>query len=262
MARYEKGPYSVVVADSGEILVRPGDWLSKYSYAMFGNYTTLADFVRPEPANPQGWKPIDNKNLIYAGETLLYRPAFEQWKKRTPAPPKPPSAEDPAPADPADLRTMDWEAASLGGVDQTEVIVSGGVIVLAFFNRANGRTFFYALPRIGGGLGYDLGQAVEQLKTLFRAMWKVLFLQRMANASFTAVNVRHPFSANDIDYLTVDCAGWDFSSGAPGQNWACEKLTVRDHNDIYGQVVLRSHYLWEFPGGSVHLTGGILLRFW
>ncbi len=134
--------------------------------------------------------------------------------------------------------------------------------MLAFRNLANGQTFFYVFPRIGGGLGYDMGHVVEKLKSMFKAIGTVLLFQRAATATFEPVTVAHAFSANDIDYLTVDCVGWNFSSGAPTQNWAYEKMTIRDHADIFGEVTFRSHYLWEFPGGSVHLTGGALLRVW
>ncbi len=130
MSRYERGPYSVEVADNGEIRVQPGDWLSKYSYAMFGNYTTLNDYVRPDPTRATGWKPIDNKDLIKAGEILLYKPTFEDWKKHKRAPVKQPAGEDPTPTDPGDVRSSTWTAASLGGLDGTVLAGSGGVLLL------------------------------------------------------------------------------------------------------------------------------------
>ncbi len=54
MPLYSRSPYSVFVADNGEIKVKQGDWLSKYSYAMFGNYTTINDFVRPPAPTRSG----------------------------------------------------------------------------------------------------------------------------------------------------------------------------------------------------------------
>lgn len=261
MARYERGGYSVEVADNGEIRVKPGDWLSKYSYAMFGNYTTLNDYVRPDPVSPSGWKPITNKDLVRAGEILLYKPTYENWKKQKRAP-EPAPLPAPAPADPADVDSSQWMAAWLGALDGTEIVVSGGVLLLAFWNGTNGKTFFYVVPRIGGGAGYDLGHVVEEVKLLFKAIGTVLFFQKAATATFVPFQVAYPFSANDIDRQTVDCIGWDFSTGAPGQNWSYEKLTVRDHAYVYGEVVFKGSNRWEFPGGSVHLTGGVLVRVW
>ncbi len=208
------------------------------------------------------YEPIDNKNLIQAGETLLYRPVFEEWNNQKAGSAKPSATEDSTPVDPGDVESSSWTAASLGVLDGTEVAFTAGVLLLAFQNGANGQTFFYVVPRLGGGAGSDSRHTVERLKSLFQAIGTVLFSQRLATSTFEPVAVSRPFSANQIDCAAVDCAGWDVSTGAPGQNWAFEKLTLRDHSMLYGSVVFRNYYLWVFPGGSAHLAGGVMVRVW
>ncbi|MBL8229675.1 MAG: hypothetical protein JNL98_14395 [Bryobacterales bacterium] len=74
MPTYKNPPYSVEVADDGKILVKDGDTLSKYSWAIYGNYDTLDVFRRPN--GPGAPKPIENKNLIRTGETLIHLPHY------------------------------------------------------------------------------------------------------------------------------------------------------------------------------------------
>jgi len=89
------------MADDGAILVHRGDWLSKYSMVIYGNYNTLnvflcapdrkATFVR-RSATQTSWVSIPNKNLIIEGETLLHTETFDKWKKThggSPAKPAP-----------------------------------------------------------------------------------------------------------------------------------------------------------------------------
>lgn len=100
MSNYSNGTYSVTVAENGAILVKPGDWLSKYSAAIYNNLTTLEVFVRPGPRGPSDdvTQVIANKNLINAGETILHKPTWEQWKKKRPGNGQP--GTNPQPGDP------------------------------------------------------------------------------------------------------------------------------------------------------------------
>lgn len=104
MPTYRNGPYSVTVSEDGRILVKPGDWLSKYSYAIYKNYTTLDVFARLDASgNPI---PIVNKDLIYAGETLIHLPDYKKRPGQAPKPGPgvPPSqGPQPAPSAPVDL---------------------------------------------------------------------------------------------------------------------------------------------------------------
>jgi hypothetical protein len=43
---YKRGKYSVSVGNDGSIFVRPGDWLTKYSAAIYGNFWTIDGFCR------------------------------------------------------------------------------------------------------------------------------------------------------------------------------------------------------------------------
>jgi len=79
---YEKSPYSVTVAADGKIKVKSGDWLSKYSWAIYGNYTTLNVFARWDDRQAQIKEyPIANKDLITVGETIIHYPTYEEFKR-------------------------------------------------------------------------------------------------------------------------------------------------------------------------------------
>jgi len=69
LPNYSNSPYEVAVSSDGKIQVKSGDTLSKYSWAIYKNYTTLSAFKRLGPTGPI---PIQDVNLIYAGETLLH----------------------------------------------------------------------------------------------------------------------------------------------------------------------------------------------
>jgi len=58
---YRNGRYSVEVGSDGAIKVRPGDWLSKYSAAMFNTFGRVNEFGR---MGRFGVEPIQNVNLI------------------------------------------------------------------------------------------------------------------------------------------------------------------------------------------------------
>lgn len=79
------GYYSVDVAPNGAIKVRPNDWLSKYSAAIYNNFTTLHVFAREDDENPgkptREWNriiPIQDFNVIRAGETIYHLPDHYQ----------------------------------------------------------------------------------------------------------------------------------------------------------------------------------------
>jgi hypothetical protein len=87
---YRNGQYSVEVGPDGAIKVRPGDWLSKYSAAMFNTFWRVNEFGR---MGRFGVEPIQNVNLINAGETIYHIPTYLKSKPsgtqstRPPAPP-------------------------------------------------------------------------------------------------------------------------------------------------------------------------------
>jgi hypothetical protein len=82
---YRNGRYSVDVGLDGTIKVRAGDWLSKYSAAMFNTFWRVHEFGR---MGRFGVEPIKDINLIYAGETIYHIPTY--LKARPPGRPVPP----------------------------------------------------------------------------------------------------------------------------------------------------------------------------
>lgn len=75
---HTRPPHSVTVSHDGKIVVKPGDWLSKYSWAIYGNYTTLHEFERWNAQNDTSYE-IQNKDLIKAGEILVYLPVYKEY---------------------------------------------------------------------------------------------------------------------------------------------------------------------------------------
>lgn len=73
--------YSVDVADNGAIHVQPGDWLSKYSVAIYKDPAKVYDIYGRE--DKKGViNPITNVNLIFAGETVYHLPTLEGYLDR------------------------------------------------------------------------------------------------------------------------------------------------------------------------------------
>ena len=66
---FRGGGYEVTIKADRSIVVRPGDWLSKYSKAIYGNFDHVNDFNR-KVGNQ--YKAIENVNLIHVGETLYH----------------------------------------------------------------------------------------------------------------------------------------------------------------------------------------------
>ncbi len=70
---YSKSGNSLTISDDGSILVKPGDSLSKYSMAIYGNFNHIDEYLRKEVGM---FKPIANVNQIFAGETLYHQPSI------------------------------------------------------------------------------------------------------------------------------------------------------------------------------------------
>ncbi len=70
---YKKGRYSVDVGRDGSIKVKPGDWLSKYSAAMFNTFWRTDEFGR---MTASGLQPVADPNRITAGEMLYHIPTY------------------------------------------------------------------------------------------------------------------------------------------------------------------------------------------
>src|SRR4030067_70819 len=75
MKTYRNGWYSVTIAPDGAILVKPGDWLSKYSVAIQNDWWHIYEYGRKKSGNGLV-DMIMNADLIHAGETLYHLPTY------------------------------------------------------------------------------------------------------------------------------------------------------------------------------------------
>jgi len=73
------GRYHVDVAENGAIKVKHGDWLSKYSAAIYDNYWNIHVFARKDRNG--NLVPVANPNLIHQGETVYHLPTFDAYVK-------------------------------------------------------------------------------------------------------------------------------------------------------------------------------------
>lgn len=175
MITYQKAGYRVDMADDGTILVHRGDWLSKYSMAIYGNFNNLevfqcapdrkATFVR-RSATQTTWVKIPNKNLIFEGETLLHTETYDKWKKRTGGAPV-----QPAPVDVDKLRKQIEQNGHIRGrrlerlMDILDKIEKGQAVVETVFIGGEGVADFLALVEAaalleGAGAALTFGGAV------------------------------------------------------------------------------------------------------
>jgi hypothetical protein len=67
---FRGGGYDVTVNVDRSIKIRPGDWLSKYSMAIYGNFEHTDKFMEKKR---DAFRPVDKPNLIRAGD-ILYHP--------------------------------------------------------------------------------------------------------------------------------------------------------------------------------------------
>jgi hypothetical protein len=73
---YTNYRYSVTMGTDGAIKVKHGDWLSKYSAAMYNNFEHIHEFGRMDSAGKL--RRIRNVNLIFAGETVFHMPTYRK----------------------------------------------------------------------------------------------------------------------------------------------------------------------------------------
>jgi hypothetical protein len=72
---YSNGRYTLVMQTNGAITVKRGDWLSKYSAAMYDDFTRVHEFGRIDKLGKL--KPIRNVNRIVEGEKIYHIPTFK-----------------------------------------------------------------------------------------------------------------------------------------------------------------------------------------
>lgn len=76
---YANWRYRVTMHTDGAIHVKHGDWLSKYSAAMYNDYWHINEFARRDASGK--FVPIKNVNLVRAGETLYHVPTYNEFVK-------------------------------------------------------------------------------------------------------------------------------------------------------------------------------------
>ena len=269
---FTRAPYSVTIAEDGKILVRKDDWLSKYSWALYGDYTTLDVFVRPDPpltspsAEIKGIKEIEDVDEIVTGEYLIHVPTYFEWAGKRGKPVKPRQPKKSEPTKPGSVYSNNWMVASIGGIDvPAEVVLAGGGGFLAFRNMDTGDTFYYFYLRAGVGLGIDISKWVKKIRTMCWAIGKVLLLQKLMPSDFVPL-VLDPdmgmFAAKTLDLASTTSRCWSVGSGSPNQNYAYEKLDFFSGHSRFGSAVFSGNSFLGLPGGSVSATGGFLVWIW
>lgn len=262
---FNRNPYSVTIAEDGKILVKKDDWLSKYSWALYGDYDTLNVFVRgnPDLVSPTqeiyGIKEIDNVDQIKTGEYLIHEPTYFHWmeKRGKPIPKKPVT-----PVKPENVRTTNWEAANLGGLDVVIFPGSGGAILLIFRNLDTGTNYYYVVLRLGFGAGINFGNIVKAAKNAIRALGAAFLLKKAATAKFEPVFTRIPLSARDFEHLDITCETWKAGTGSPNQNYSYEKITgYRRHFIDFHTTFVEKPWI-DMPALGGSFTGGAMIWVW
>lgn len=267
---FSRDGHSVTIAEDGKILVKKDDWLSKYSWALYGDYNTLEVFVRGNPdiksaaQEIKGIKEIDNVDLIETGEYLIHVPTYFKWMEKRggtlpPTKPKPKPNEDKTPGE---TRSERWMAANLGGLDGTYFIGSAGAVLLAFRNLEVNKDFYFVLLRAGGGLGLDFGD-LKGIKNLLKALGAAFFARKAVTAKFVAVTTYLPFSAKSAEGYDIVCRSWEFNTGVGGApNISYDKITGGTPRFDYFKVVFEESDWIELPGAGASVTGGKLIWIW
>jgi hypothetical protein len=73
---YSNSQYAVSIQPNGAIQVKHGDWLSKYSAAIYNDFTRIHEFGRMDKAGKL--RPIHNPDIIYTGETIYHIPTYRK----------------------------------------------------------------------------------------------------------------------------------------------------------------------------------------
>ena len=221
---FNRDPYSVTIAEDGKILVKKDDWLSKYSWALYGDYNMLNVFVRgnPDLISPteeiKGIKEIEDVDLIETGEYLIHEPTYFSWMERrgTPIPQNP--NKPVKPTKPEYVRSTNWEAANLGGLDGVVFPGSAGAVLLVYRNLDTGTNYYYVLLHLGFGVGINFGNIVKALKNAIRALGAAFLAKKAATAKFKPVFTRIALSARDFEHLDITYQSWKAGTGSPTQS--------------------------------------------
>jgi hypothetical protein len=261
---FSRNQYSVTIAEDGKILVKKDDWLSKYSWALYSDYETLDVFVRGNPdltsatEEIKGIKAIDDVDLIKTGEYLIHEPTYFSWmeKRGQPIPQKPIK-----PVKPENVRSTNWMAANLGGLDGVVFPGAAGAILLVFRNIDTGTNYYYVLLHLGFGVGINLANIVKALKNWIQALGAAFLAKKAATAKFKPVFTRIALSARDFERLDITYESWKAGTGSAKQNYSYEKITGyrRHFIDFHVTFVEKD---WALPALGGSFTSGALIWVW
>ncbi len=84
--QFSNGKYRVQMSADGAILVKPGDWLSKYSAAIHNDFVHIEEYGR---LGKSGMERVADVNRIFAGETLYHLPTWTKSQRPGVPAPKP-----------------------------------------------------------------------------------------------------------------------------------------------------------------------------
>ena len=233
---FNRDRYSVTIAEDGKILVKKDDWLSKYSWVVLWRRRHARCFrsreSRPFLPNQEikGIKEIDDVDLIKTGEYLIHEPTYFYWMKNAASrfPKKPVK-----PTKPENIRSTNWTAANLGGLDGMYFLGSGGAVLLAFRNLDTGTVYYYVLFRAGFGVGLDFGNIIKAIKKFIRALGAAFLAKKAATAKFEPV-------------VTIPCVqrtkrrkfGHSMSRLEGGHGRSETKLLIRKNYRLYASIRL------------------------
>ena len=156
--QFSGGGYAVTINDDRSIIVQPGDWLSKYSMAVYGDFDHIKSFK--EKVNG-GFRDVPNPDLIRVGQTL-YHPGPLPGEKPGSAPPQAPQEDQIQSAHVA--KFFQWVLDNFVKCDWSVKGNAGGDLSLSFFtvqyamlnivhNSTAVSTWFHALAA-GATLGF------------------------------------------------------------------------------------------------------------
>jgi hypothetical protein len=150
---FRGGGYEVTVNRNRSIKVKQGDWLSKYSMAIYGDFDHIKKFKRV--VNGQ-YAEIDNPDLIRTGEILYHLDPLPGEDRRgpriiIPVPGTPPGEEAPGAELPLQARHIvnflrwvnarfvdsGWRVTSTGGLDLSLIFFSGQYATIGLRNNNN-----------------------------------------------------------------------------------------------------------------------------
>ena len=144
---YRGGGYEVTVNSDRSIHVRPGDWLSKYSMAIYGNFDNIDQFVRKVD---EEFTEIEDPHRIDVGEVLYHPAPLPDEPEQVPPGTKPPikgrSIEEILKILKETFLTTDWTVDGTGGGDLSLWIWSGQYTALDILHKPSSVvTRFHAL---------------------------------------------------------------------------------------------------------------------